>query len=110
MHTGFSEIDRSTETPRVDTSGGITHEVPDGAPLRVLSISHAALRECSERDRYLPPASMSDINLTVLVPSKFENFGAKVIAEPPLSSLDVRIQPIRLRKVGSAKWYMHYYP
>jgi glycosyltransferase involved in cell wall biosynthesis len=79
-------------------------------PLKVLSISHSAMRESSERLRYAPLAQAGDIQLTLLVPEKWKQFGYQWIAEPSPSSLDVRIHPIRLGKMGRAKWYMHYYP
>ena len=79
MHATFTEIDRSAKTPLVNISAGTAQEMSPDVPLRVLSISHAVLKEGSERDRYLPLSEMSDINLTVLVPNKWENFGDRKI-------------------------------
>jgi glycosyltransferase involved in cell wall biosynthesis len=79
-------------------------------PLKVLSISHSAMKQSSERSRYVHLAANRDIDLTLVVPDKWKQFGYKWVADPSTSSLDMRIRPIRLGKVGKAKWYLHYYP
>lgn len=85
-------------------------QLVEAKPIKVLSVSHSAMKDSSERLRYSHLASGSDIDLTLVVPQKWEQFGHELVADPPSLSLDIRVMPIRLSKVGKAKWYMHYYP
>jgi glycosyltransferase involved in cell wall biosynthesis len=77
--------------------------------VRVVSISHSAAFH-SARLRYLPLAKSDEIDLSVIVPHKWNEYGKEFVAEPPTPPLDIRIRTVRFRDAGIAKWYMHYYP
>jgi glycosyltransferase involved in cell wall biosynthesis len=77
--------------------------------VRVVSISHSAVFH-NARLRYVPLAKSDEIDLTVIVPHKWNEYGKEYVAEPPTPALDIRIRTVRFRDAGIAKWYMHYYP
>jgi glycosyltransferase involved in cell wall biosynthesis len=78
-------------------------------PLKVLSISHTAIKDGIGRLRYLPLAESDDIDLKLVVPNRWTEYGNKLVADP-VTTLDICVSPIRLAEFGRAKWYMHYYP
>ncbi|MBE7212166.1 MAG: glycosyltransferase [Gluconacetobacter diazotrophicus] len=79
--------------------------------LRVLSIAHAGVSHAAGRLRYLPFAHDRDVDLRLVVPARWHQFGRTLVADPPDGSgLDLRIEPILLPKAGPMSWYLHFYP
>lgn len=79
-------------------------------PLRVLSIAHSAISAGSSRLRYHPLAESTDIDLTLVVPDRWHEYGRRLRLDPADPALPIRIAHIRLPTVWKAKWYLHYYP
>ena len=82
----------------------------DGAKLRVVSISHSAVRSGAARMRYEALASDPAIDLTLIVPRIWHEYGQAEPAEESRTGLDVLVRPVRLTRGGPAKWYLHHYP
>lgn len=111
-HTEVSSRDKASSHPEVSSRPSAESTAPraTGRPrVRVVSISHSAAFH-SARLRYLPLAKSDAIDLTVIVPHKWTEYGKEYVAEPPTPPLDIRIRTVRFRDAGIAKWYMHYYP
>ena len=80
-------------------------------PLRVFSIAHPAIKCDSGRLRYDPLAARTDLDLHLLVPSRWHQFGRVMTAETSASSkIQLEIAPIALPKAGPLSWYLHFYP
>jgi glycosyltransferase involved in cell wall biosynthesis len=96
---------------RPSSRSKVTESAPRarGRRVRVVSISHSAVFH-NARLRYVPLAKSDEIDLTVIVPHKWNEYGKEYVAEPPTPPLDIRIRTVRFRDAGKAKWYMHYYP
>jgi glycosyltransferase involved in cell wall biosynthesis len=77
-------------------------------PLKVVSISHTALS--NGRLRYYPLMDDQEIDLTLIVPERWKEYGRELFADPPSPPLDIRVRPIRFPEVSKAKWYLHFYP
>lgn len=82
----------------------------DSKPLRVVSISHSAVRAGAARKRYEVLASDPSLDLTLVVPEVWHEAGQAEHADPSRTRLKVRVQPARLTRGGPAKWYLHHYP
>ena len=78
-------------------------------PLRVVSISHTAYSRAAGRLRYEPLADDPGLELTLVVPERWHEYGSDYRADPPLPGLDIRVEPVRLLKAGPALWYLHHY-
>ena len=83
---------------------------PVGEPLRVVSISHSATRHGAARKRYELLASDPSLDLTVVVPKVWHEYGKAEHAEPSCTALKVHVEPVRLTRGGPVKWYLHHYP
>ncbi len=81
-----------------------------GAPLRVVSITHSAVRSGAARMRYERLADDPTLDLTVVVPEVWHEYGQAERSEPSLTGLKIRTLPARLTRGGPAKWYLHHYP
>lgn len=79
-------------------------------PLRVVSVSHSAVRHGAARKRYELLASDPTLDLTVVVPKVWHEYGQAEHAEPSCTALKVHVEPARLTRGGPAKWYLHHYP
>ena len=80
-------------------------------PLCVLSIAHPAIKRDSGRLRYDPLAARTDLDLHLLVPSRWHQFGRVLTAETAADSdIQLEIAPISLAKAGPLSWYLHFYP
>lgn len=79
-------------------------------PLRVVSISHSAVRCGAARMRYEALADDPTIDLTLIVPEVWHEYGQAEYAEPSRTRLRVVVHPARLTRGGPAKWYLHHYP
>jgi glycosyltransferase involved in cell wall biosynthesis len=79
--------------------------------LRVLSVAHTAVSRSAGRLRYHPLARDKSLEIKLVVPSRWHQFGRWLEAEPPTDpGISVTKLPIRLPRVGSASWYLHVYP
>jgi glycosyltransferase involved in cell wall biosynthesis len=79
--------------------------------MRILLISHT----CQSRTEGQPKAhflgAMPDIDLRILVPNRWNHYGAWRAPESPLSDkFEYRPARVRLPWVGPAQFYLHYYP
>lgn len=83
----------------------------DDTRLTVLSIAHPAVSRAAGRLRYYPLAARRDLDVHLVVPAVWEQFGRTIVADPPDDpGLTVHALPIRLRHVGPMNWYLHFYP
>ncbi len=83
----------------------------DAAKLKVLSIAHAAVSRAVGRLRYYPLAARRDLDVHLLVPARWRQFGRTTVADPPDDpGIAVHILPIRLSHAGPMNWYLHVYP
>ena len=97
----------------LSASAGLPREssVVSERPLRVFSIAHPAIKCDSGRLRYDPLAARTDLDLHLLVPSRWHQFGRVMTAETSASSkIQLEIAPIALPKAGPLSWYLHFYP
>lgn len=82
-----------------------------GQPLRVLSITHTAVSRAAGRLRYHPLAGRPNLDVHLVVPDRWIQFGRWSAADPPDDEgFHVHVEPIRLPRSGRAKWYLHHYP
>jgi glycosyltransferase involved in cell wall biosynthesis len=79
------------------------------AKLRVISISHSAVHNGAARLRYEAVLDDPRIDLTVVVPRVWHEYGKAFQADPSTTALDVRIEDVRLTRGGPASWYLHHY-
>ncbi len=79
-------------------------------PLRVLSIAHTAVNRAAGRLRYHPFAHDGSLAVTLVVPSRWHQFGRWLTADPTGDpGARVVALPIRLPRAGPASWYLHTY-
>ena len=82
----------------------------DRPRLRVLSIAHTAVSRDAGRRRYHPLADDPTLDVHLVVPASFTQFGRVLQADPADDpGIEVHILPIRWPSAGPAKWYMHTY-
>ena len=80
-------------------------------PLRIASIAHPAVSSEAGRLRYPYLAAKNDVELHLIVPAVWKEFGRTIVAEPPHETgLSVHVLPIRLPHAGPMNWYLHFYP
>ena len=85
-------------------------ESPLSEKLRVVSVSHSAVRHGAARKRYELLASDPSLDLTLVVPKVWHEYSQAEHAEPSCTALKVHVEPARLTRGGPAKWYLHHYP
>ncbi|MGJ5177744.1 glycosyltransferase [Bradyrhizobium oligotrophicum] len=78
--------------------------------LRIVSIAHPATSSEAGRLRYRHLASRPDVDLHLVVPEVWKEFGRTIVAPPSDESFAVHRLPIRLAEAGPMKWYLHFYP
>jgi glycosyltransferase involved in cell wall biosynthesis len=79
--------------------------------LRILSIAHCAVSRQAGRLRYHPLAARSDLEVHLLVPRRWHEYGRMIDADPPDDpGLRVHVLPILLPRAGPMNWYLHFYP
>ncbi len=78
--------------------------------LRVLSIAHSAFGDGSSRLRYHPLATDKSLDLTLLIPDKWEESGQKFTMGSEAGPLNIKVGAVRLQSVPKLNWYAHYYP
>ena len=87
-----------------------------GRRLRVVSFSHSASVDGSPRLRYVPlvrpdgPAGANGIDLTLVVPKGWREYGKPLPEDPPSLGLSMRRERIRCPEMPIVRWYLHYYP
>lgn len=83
----------------------------DGAPLRVLSIAHPAVLRDVGRRRYHPLAGRADLDVHLLVPKRWFQFGRWTEADPSDDpGVTMHIEPILFPHAPGMNWYLHIYP
>lgn len=81
------------------------------APLRVLSVAHTAVTRAAGRLRYHPLADDPTLDVHLVVPSRWHQFGRWYDADPANDpGITLHSLPIRFPKAGPASWYLHHYP
>ena len=78
--------------------------------LKVVSVTHGGITRDMGRRRYEPILSDPQIDLTLIVPDRWREYGQSYRPEPSAENFDVRIERIRLPNIGAARWYFHHYP
>ena len=82
----------------------------NGKPLKVLSIAHPAVRRHIGRLRYHPFARDPDVDVHLVVPSSWHEYGRTTAADPgDDAGVTLHIEPIMLRYLPGIKWYAHFY-
>jgi glycosyltransferase involved in cell wall biosynthesis len=85
--------------------------VTDIRPLRIVSIAHPAVSSEAGRLRYRNLAARPDIDVHLVMPAIWREFGRSMTAEPPaFDGLSVHVLPIRFPHAGPMNWYLHFYP
>jgi glycosyltransferase involved in cell wall biosynthesis len=85
--------------------------VSNAAALRIVSIAHPAVSSEAGRLRYGYLASRQNVELHLVLPSVWTEFGRTIVAEPPKeTAYAVHILPVRLPQAGPMNWYLHFYP
>jgi glycosyltransferase involved in cell wall biosynthesis len=85
--------------------------VSDVSPLRIVSIAHPAVSSEAGRLRYPFLAAKRDVELHLVLPAVWKEFGRTIIAEPPTETgFSVHVLPILLPQAGPMNWYLHFYP
>ncbi len=79
--------------------------------MKVLSIAHSVALYPSGRFRYDALVRLRpEIDLTLVVPSRWREFGRDAQPKMLEGSLKIRVEKIRLQALPRIKWYLHYYP
>ncbi|MES2029969.1 MAG: glycosyltransferase family 4 protein [Pseudomonadota bacterium] len=79
--------------------------------LKVLSIAHPAVSRDAGRLRYYPLVGRDDVDMHLVVPATWYQFGRTIIADPSDDpGMTVHVMPIRLPRAGPMSWYLHFYP
>ena len=82
-----------------------------GRRLRVLSIAHTAVSRAAGRLRYEALADDATLDIHLVVPERWQQFGRTISADPAEGSgITLHTLPVRLTKAGAASWYLHFYP
>lgn len=81
------------------------------APLRVLAIAHTAVSRNIGRLRYRPFAEMSDLEVHLVCPSRWREYGRRMTADPGNDpGVTLHVEPTLLPYLPSVNWYAHFYP
>lgn len=84
---------------------------PPATPLRVVSVAHSAVGAKGGRQRYAPLLRRSDLDLHLVTPKNWREFGRSLHAEPASDpAMQLHILPIMFPSAGPMSWYLHYYP
>lgn len=80
-------------------------------PIRILSIAHGGVSREAARLRYHALAGRSDLDVHLVVPKRWHQFGRVLDADPPSDpGVTLHILPIWFPKAGPMSWYLHVYP
>jgi hypothetical protein len=81
------------------------------APTRIVSIAHTAVSRAAGRLRYHPLVGRQDLDVHLVAPRRWHQFGRVMRCDPPNDSgLNVQALPILLPQAGPLGWYLHFYP
>ncbi|EJW11498.1 Poly(glycerol-phosphate) alpha-glucosyltransferase [Rhodovulum sp. PH10] len=81
------------------------------AALKILSIAHPAVSRAAGRLRYRPFAARRDLDVHLVVPTRWHQFGRTMVADPPGDpGVTTHVMPILFPRGGPMKWYLHVYP
>jgi glycosyltransferase involved in cell wall biosynthesis len=79
--------------------------------LKVISIAHSAVSRADGRLRYYPFAKQHNVDVHLVVPARWQQFGRIMLADPPDDpGVTVHVLPTRLPHAGPMNWYLHFYP
>lgn len=80
-------------------------------PIRIVSIAHPAASSEAGFLRYRSLAAKTNIDLHLVMPAVWKEFGRTIVAEPPRAEgFSIHVLPIHLPQAGPMKWYLHFYP
>ncbi|MCC6890951.1 MAG: glycosyltransferase [Hyphomicrobiales bacterium] len=81
------------------------------SPLRIVSIAHTCVSRAAGRLRYHPLAARTDLEVHLVAPARWYQFGRSEEADPPNDpGIALHILPIWLARGGPLSWYLHVYP
>src|ERR1700733_9013939 len=79
--------------------------------LRVLSIAHTAVSRETGRLRYHPFAQIPGLDVHLLAPQRWRQFGRDITADPAGDpGISLHLERILLSGLPGAQWYAHVYP
>lgn len=79
--------------------------------LTILSIAHSAVSLEGGRLRYYPLMRRRDLDVHLVVPARWHEFGRDIVADPPNDhGPTVHVLPSLLTRGGPMSWYLHFYP
>lgn len=79
--------------------------------LKVISIAHTAVSRAAGRLRYQPFAGRDDLDVHLVVPSRWTQFGRHMTADPGGDpGVTTHVLPILFPHAGPFSWYLHVYP
>jgi glycosyltransferase involved in cell wall biosynthesis len=82
-----------------------------GALMRVLLVSHTCFSRFAGQPRAIAIAHESDIDLSVIAPERWVEYGIRHAADVPYPSrVDWRFLSVRWVSAGPAHWHLHWYP
>jgi len=85
--------------------------VSDSRPLRIVSIAHPVVSSEAGRLRYPFLAARRDVDLHLVAPAIWKEFGRSIVAKlPKETGFAVHVLPILLPHAGPMNWYLHFYP
>ncbi|MBZ5762636.1 glycosyltransferase [Rhizobium sp. VS19-DR104.2] len=78
--------------------------------LRVISIAHTGVSRAAGRLRYAPFEGRSDLDVHLVVPSRWKQFGRSLSADPGGDpGVTTHVLPILFPHAGPFSWYLHVY-
>ena len=81
------------------------------SPLRVLSIAHTAVSRAAGRLRYHPLAKRADLDVHLVAPTRWHQFGRTSEADPPDDpGITMHALPVWFQHARPVSWYLHVYP
>ncbi|WP_400768054.1 glycosyltransferase [Methylosinus sporium] len=81
------------------------------SPLRVVSVAHSAVGQKGGRQRYTPLLRQSDLDLHLVAPKNWREFGRSLTGEPAADpAMQLHVLPILFPSAGPLNWYLHFYP
>src|SRR5258706_11167942 len=85
--------------------------VSNQSKLRILSIAHPAVSRDIGRLRYHPFAEMKGLDVHLLAPARWVEYGRRMRADPADDpGVTMHIEPVLLDHLPGVKWYGHFYP
>lgn len=79
--------------------------------MRILLISHTCQSQQQGQPKAAQLSRLADVELRVLVPDRWREYGKWRTAEPPLETgYEYQIGSVRWPWSGPAQWYLHWYP